>query len=501
MENSLTGTASSQFTVSDFKEELESLGLNSSEVLEHREIILKSGQKTSLSRKTFKIIDTCRLDNGRLIPLKNFGNTPISGIWGFIPAAGASSRYNQPIRKWLAEGAKEHIDWAIPIRIEPNTDFAQWQEKLIETLGKPKALLPCVKEGVTFLEIKCMEHQAMGFVDGQIFVVPQGYLSAFENLLQSYAMNLPTHCIEQGPKLSTIRFFSDGRPVRDAEGFLSMVPAGHGALVHLLPTVKEIIRDKNAHSLLIRNIDNIGGRDAHFIEATKTFLEMHCDIREKLNQIRKTVESGEFDTATKYASLLVENYATRNLSYEEDTIVATKPLKEQPLWVLLFKLFQLPTYLSAGKLRKPLLELLLRPLNTMGMVPNTGGDVGGSPVVIDTQEGPLTICLESPHISYDQREAILKDPKKATHFNPVFVASEISESFSTYTNMDNSFWILAEKTWKEHKVIYFETLLYELLGNSAMANTLFVEVPRIVFNPHKTVDDTIGHTLETWGFD
>ena len=58
--------------------------------------------------------------------------------------------------------------------------------------------------------------------------------------------------------------------------------------------------------------------------------------------------------------------------------------------------------------------------------------------------------------------------------------------------------IFAEKRWKGQTVYYHESLLYEILGNSSFANLLFLELPRIFFNPHKTLNDTKGQSLTQW---
>ena len=57
---------------------------------------------------------------------------------------------------------------------------------------------------------------------------------------------------------------------------------------------------------------------------------------------------------------------------------------------------------------------------------------------------------------------------------------------------------MAEKTYRGQAVVYYETVLYELIGHSDFANTVFVEVPRQVFHPHKTLRDALDRTLASW---
>ena len=91
----------------------------------------------------------------------------------------------------------------------------------------------------------------------------------------------------------------------------------------------------------------------------------------------------------------------------------------------------------------------------------------------DDKGRPFVIALEPPHASVEDRKNILENPKVATHFNPAFVAAEIITDASVYKNPDYDLWIKAEKQFKGVEVMYHETVLYELLGNSIMANACF----------------------------
>ena len=42
-------------------------------------------------------------------------------------------------------------------------------------------------------------------------------------------------------------------------------------------------------------------------------------------------------------------------------------------------------------------------------------------------------------------------------------------------------------------VCYHETVLHELIGNSATTNLVFIEVPRTLFHPHKSFFDSLGN--------
>ena len=137
----------------------------------------------------------------------------------------------------------------------------------------------------------------------------------------------------------------------------------------------------------------------------------------------------------------------------------------------------------------------MRPLNTLGQVPNNGRDVGGTPLIAKVPGGEASICLEVPHASPEDKLQVSIKPKKATHFNPVFVAAELIEDASIYLNDSTPFWVLAEKKYNLKDVVYHETVSYELLGNSIMANVMFPAIPRSLFNPHKTAADTENKSI------
>ena len=172
----------------------------------------------------------------------------------------------------------------------------------------------------------------------------------------------------------------------------------------------------------------------------------------------------------------------------------------QALWRLQISLFNTnPTTfgnLHPGTSEQELLEILYaRPVNSLGQVPNLGHDVGGSAVTCESKYGPFTICLELPHASPEDQDRILKNPRVATHFNPVFVAAELIAEPSRYEIAELPLWIMAKKQFQGRSVLYHETVLYELLGNNLLANAMFPAVPRLLFNPRKNFLDTSQHDV------
>lgn len=481
----------------------------------------------------FKILDTCRFDNGGLITLaqlpKQTLDSPGRGVVAFVPAAGAASRYAAPLtplrqalelrdvdsaKKCLADliqcGA---LDWPLP----PNIKLLLQQETasitlseasclaILREIGQPKALMPCVKEGISFLQLKNLEHQELTGLEGQVFVVPTGMSQVFAEcyslpqLADLHLTNLATGFVEQGPRLSTIRVRRDGSPYIEPDGRFSVVPAGHGALASLFPKVRETA--SAATTLFIRNIDNVTGTRAVAQSVTEHFLSAHRFLLDAFVAIRSALVMTNLRQAAEIAESLLSALSLPFLEDDHSSAVnrfldSISDHFERSLWSLLLKVVHTP--LPRRSDRSKLIQLYSRPVNLLGQVPNTGKDIGGTPCFISTRQGRVKLCLEVPHASEIDKQDFLANPSRATHFNPVFAAAEIPADDSYYARSNKDFWLLSEKTYRGEQVVYYETVLYELLGNSFLANVIFVEVSRDVFNPHKTLLDGAGRSVKDW---
>jgi len=496
------------------EQELNDHGLDARDILIHQRRIhgSLSQQKTSF----IKILETWRLDNHGILPqryLKDDGKAQAKGFVAFIPAAGAASRYFQPLqdlRMALADQDQVAIrvqlealkkqgaeQWPLPKSLSKllnaaNDDFnAETVAAALYEIDSPKALLPARKSGPSFLKQKHDEHAAMNGLDGEVYVAPLGYSEKFaEHLKAEKGLDDSVHFMEQGSDLCTLRFTREGLPYRCENGKISLVPAGHGMLVRLFPKIKE--KFPTAHSLFIRNIDNVIEEGAVCIADTELFLMQHQQVLEGLKRIRASLEVDRIEQAAVEADQLRERFVSRMVKHP-GWLKDTKPAYKK-LWTLLFELFHCP-FLLAEELKEgvgekeAIIELYKRPLNALGQVPNNGKDVGGSPVRAKHESGEVSICLELPHASPDDRKTYLENAEVATHFNPVFVAAEIPEDIAVYDLEQCPFWILAEKNIRATPVVYHEIVLYEVLGNSYTANVLFPEIPRRLFQPHKTLLD------------
>ena len=487
--------------VQDVDNQIEALGLDPGVIANHRH---KLFQAEADSSQFLPIIDTCRLDNGGLIPLPEDQTPGSPQVVAFVPAAGAASRYFKPLadlllslegQQWndafkalqnlVSDGA---LQWPLPPTMKEvlskfttfsPADLSAYQQKLIAEIHRPKALQPCVTDGVSFLAMKTKEHDALkDFLSAQVFVCPMGQSRDFSDSLQKLAPQLSAVTTEQGPDLSTLRFRHDGVPYQDEEGQISMVPAGHGALARKFAELKQ--QHPHWDGLFIRNVDNVMGLNLEALAASRQFLSLF----QRCLTAMQTIRSGKV-SAQAIAELeqLLPN-------------LPTVTNEEERLWRLQKDLFHYPAPRPVS--RNDLLALFQRPLNILGQVPNTNADVGGTPCFVKVRGAATKICLEVPHASPQDKEDFLANPVKATHFNPVFAACELVADRDYYHPPNNPFWLKAHKTFRGEDVVYHETVLYELVGNSQMSNVLFVEVPRCVFNPHKTLADGASQTAQKW---
>jgi hypothetical protein len=455
---------------SSVNHEISSLGLDQALIAQHQRQVqaFLAGDRT---RQTFSILDTCRRDNGRIMPLLPLTTPHIADFAAaaFIPAAGAASRYCESLEQ-QRHTAQHH--WLLP------EEFAENMRQC------PKALFPCKPDGTTFLELKSQEHEAIAAIKEQIFITPEHMQPLFEG--KTAAFSIPTHYREQGPRQSTLRFDSQGAPYRDKDGQLSIVPAGHGALLPLLPEMRSLL-PAEVKSLFIRNIDNVCGTDLEFIATTETFLGLNAYLLEQFAVLRNFQQ--DLPAADRAADSLLQQFPCRPLQEAELKCLSQLPRDQRLLWELMFRLFHLPLANAAN-----LGQILARPLHLVGMVPNAGTDFGGAPVLIRDQQGcEMLLSLEFAHATPQDQERILKNPAYSTHFNPVFLCTELQPLGSLAAPVDFS--LVVEKQFEGRKVYYVETILYEHLINSAFANVVLVDLPRSVFKPHKTIDDTVRHNL------
>jgi len=136
---------------------------------------------------------------------------------------------------------------------------------------------------------------------------------------------------------------------------------------------------------------------------------------------------------------------------------------------------------------------LNRPLRICGMVRNVG-EPGGGPFWVQEKDKSQTLqIVELAHV--DQRKPSQVDIwSRASHFNPVDMVcctkNHRGEKFNLDDYVNQSAYLISKKTEKGRHIKAQEM---PGLWNGGMAywNTVFVELPLMVFNPVKTVYDLL----------
>lgn len=483
-------------------------GLNPKEVELHYHRLTKEKQPV------FPIIDTCRRDNGAILPLDELlyltdaASDVFNNFIALVPAAGAASRFLRPfdkLTKLLKEGNYKGVRAELQLLqqaemlrlplfysmrelIKSGSDVSDdvLDEERSSSLGLfpfPKAFHPCVLEDYSFFAFKIAEHRAIGNFKKQVYVIPERSGRLFKSRASAHYAYDNSMFFEQKDDLCTVRLLPDGEPYRDDNHCMSVVPAGHGVLTRLFPRIKAQVK---AHSAFIRNIDNVMGGAEQPVEVCRSFLRLHHFILSHVQKIRKALQRDNIDSAEQSAHDIVISVLRR------------KP-PSKALWYVQQELFHSdrPNAADADTDRQNLLALYARPVNTLGQVPNSGKDMGGTPVFAKWNGRRIKICLEIPHMRKEDVTNIARNPVRATHFNPVVAACELNAHYDTNAS---PFWLAAHKTFAGQKVMYHETLFSEVIGNSIYCNTLFVEVPRCIFNPHKCITDARDRRIDDWGF-
>jgi len=256
----------------------------------------------------------------------------------------------------------------------------------------------------------------------------------------------------------------EDRPFLTNEGSLLFRPGGHGALIENLNSVEGDI-------IFLKNIDNVV--PDHLKGET-------CRWRIMLGGYLVVLQNQVFDYLRKLstsegdARLIGEifAFARQRLSLMPPAVIKHAALHEQ-----------------ADYLR----EKLNRPLRVCGMVKNIG-EAGGGPFWVEHPDGSQSLqIVETTQVdltSAAQRAIIAS----STHFNPVDLVCGVRDyrgkPFDLHHFVDPETGFI---TLKSHDGRDLKALEWPGLWNGSMAhwNTIFVEVPRITFNPVKTVLDLL----------
>lgn len=310
------------------------------------------------------------------------------------------------------------------------------------------------------------------------FTVAPEHRAGFEELAERLGpryeerlgMRLDISFSEQRRETDTIAVDMRNRPFRDRFGRLLFRPGGHGALL-------ENLNDLQQDLVYIKNVDNvIHDRFKETVGFWKRVLggflvAVEESVHEHVRRLSREGSAADVEQACRFA--------------REELLV---PIPESyPSWDLPRK-------------RNYLLHRLDRPIRVCGVVQNVG-EPGGAPFWVEDRNGDLSIqIVEKAQVDFqstEQRDIWMS----STHFNPVdlvcSVRNHCGRPFDLRTYVDHEAVFIAVKS-KDGKSL--KALELPGLWNGAMAGwlTLIVEVPRITFNPVKTVFDLLRpeHQLE-----
>ncbi len=282
----------------------------------------------------------------------------------------------------------------------------------------------------------------------------------------------------QHSSTNTVAVDKNNLPFRNHDGSLLFRPAGHGALLENLNAL-------NADLVYIRNIDNVAideikGTGVRWKRILGGYLvEKQREVHRQVRSLRRDSSEDVIDSAARFAN------------------------KEL--------LIQLPagfTNMPAMERKSILLQLLNRPMRVCGVVENTG-EPGGAPFWT-IKNGYMSLqIVEKAQVDFRSLEQE-KIWMSSTHFNPVDIVCGLldseGKSFDLRRHVDPNAVFISNKSLNGMDL---KALELPGLWNGAMSDwiTLFVEVPKITFNPVKTVNDLlrpehqwsgkIGATLNT----
>ena len=261
----------------------------------------------------------------------------------------------------------------------------------------------------------------------------------------------------------TIAVDLDNRPLRDASGRLLLRPAGHGALLENLNRLQGDL-------VFIKNIDNVlpDHLKATTVLWKKALGGLLVEVQNQVHALARQLETGTAEPLLTTARRFFDQWLLPPPSPD----FADLPAPEQ-----------------GRRLR----ERLLRPLRVCGVVANTG-EPGGGPFWVRGGDGSLSLQI------VEQAQVRRTDPeqaaiwRQATHFNPVDLVCAVRDvngrCFDLHRFRDPEAVFITRKSSQGKEL---KALELPGLWNGAMAywNTIFVEVPRITFNPVKTVNDLL----------
>jgi hypothetical protein len=284
--------------------------------------------------------------------------------------------------------------------------------------------------------------------------------SEYENLCRvKYKISLSV----QSSSTNMLAVDENNLPLRDTSGNLIFRPGGHGALLTNLQNL-------DADFIFIKNIDNIVPEKLlkKILPYKKMLGGLALRIQQEIFALLRLMENDEIDS---WQIEEIKNYCSRiNIIFPRS--MSRQSLKQQ---------------------KQIIFSSLNRPLRVCAIVKNEG-EPGGAPFWVEERDGSQTLqIVESGHVDKN-------NPKQmavwsaAQYFNPVDLVCCTKNYRGKKFNLDRyvnpGAYLITRKNEKGRSLKALES---PGLWNGGMAywNTVFVELPIIVFNPVKTVNDLL----------
>lgn len=303
------------------------------------------------------------------------------------------------------------------------------------------------------------------------FAVSKEHLEEFRHLLEKvkpgykkkYHVSFDVHFSIQKSSTDTLAVDLRNRPIRQENGTLLFRPGGHGALI-------KNINDLKGDIVFIKNIDNVVP-DWLKPETFKWKKILGGYLITTQKQIFHHLEKLTSDPDKKTVDKAM-TFVTEGLSQWVPADIKNDPVEAKTAF---------------------LIKGLDRPVRVCGMVKNVD-EPGGGPFWVRDATGEDSVqVVETAQIDPDSKEqqAILT---ASTHFSPVDLVCGLSDwkgrPFDLRKYVDSKAVFISRKSKSGRDL---KALEHPGLWNGAMANwiSIFVEVPRITFNPVKTINDLL----------
>jgi hypothetical protein len=294
-----------------------------------------------------------------------------------------------------------------------------------------------------------------------------GFRRLFEQILPYYEKRhgvvYQVNFSHQQASTNTIAVDTRSRPFRDRFGRLVFRPGGHGALL-------ANVNDLQGDLVYIKNVDNV---------VQERFIDTIGYWKRILGGCLVALEAAVHAHVRQLNEILSPSSVQQAEAFALEQLQAEFP-KSYFTW-------------SLEKKHAYLHQKLDRPIRVCGVVQNVG-EPGGAPFWVEDRSGELSLqIVEKAQVDFSSSEQ-QEIWNSSTHFNPVDLVCSLrnyeGKPFDLDHYVDHGAVFISKKSMEGRSL---KALELPGLWNGAMAGwlTVVVEVPRITFNPVKTVFDLL----------